>query len=346
MMTAESLAAITGQYPRLRVGVVGDFFLDRYLHIDPSRAEISIETGLSVHNVVGVRALPGAAGTIVNNLVALGVGTVYALGFCGDDGEGYELRRALSSLSGVKLDHLLTVYDRQTPVYCKPLIIEPGQPPRELNRLDTKNWTPTSESLQIELAERVRLLARDVDALILLDQVDFPETGVVTARVAQAAREMLNSHEKLTVLADSRRGPQHFPALGLKMNAAELARMTGGREPADLAAVADQAASLAETTGRPVFVTLAERGIVGALPGQAPEHVAAHPVRGPIDVVGAGDSVTANLTMALAAGASLREAMTLAMAAASLVVHQLGTTGTASLDQMATLLRDSKTGER
>ena len=57
------------------------------------------------------------------------------------------------------------------------------------------------------------------------------------------------------------------------------------------------------STGQPVFVTLAERGIVGALPGRRPEHVPAHPVRGPIDIVGAGDAVTANLAAALAAGA-------------------------------------------
>ena len=100
---------------------------------------------------------------------------------------------------------------------------------------------------------------------------------------------------------------------------------------------------LARGTGQPVFVTLAERGIVGAFPGQRPEHVPAYPVRGPIDVVGAGDAVTANLAAALAAGADLREAMELAMAAASLVIHQLGTTGTASIRQIASLVVPSAT---
>ena len=75
--------------------MVGDFFLDRYLHIDPAKNETSIETGLPVYNVVDVRSQAGAAGTILNNLVALGVGEIHAVGFCGDDGEGYELRRAL-----------------------------------------------------------------------------------------------------------------------------------------------------------------------------------------------------------------------------------------------------------
>ena len=99
-MNAERFAAITGRYPGLRIGVVGDFFLDRYLHIDPSKSEVSIETGLPVHNVVEVRSQPGAAGTIVNNLVALGVGAIYPVGFRGDDGEGYELGRRLASHPG------------------------------------------------------------------------------------------------------------------------------------------------------------------------------------------------------------------------------------------------------
>ena len=60
--------AITGRYAQLRVAVFGDFCLDRYLEIDPERKEISIETGLPVHNVVNVRAQPGAAVTILNNL--------------------------------------------------------------------------------------------------------------------------------------------------------------------------------------------------------------------------------------------------------------------------------------
>jgi bifunctional ADP-heptose synthase (sugar kinase/adenylyltransferase) len=53
--------------------------------------------------------------------------------------------------------------------------------------------------------------------------------------------------------------------------------------------------------------------------------------------VGAGDAVTANLTSALASGGSLRESLELAMAAASVVIHQLGTTGTADVKQLRSL---------
>ncbi|WP_435020919.1 bifunctional heptose 7-phosphate kinase/heptose 1-phosphate adenyltransferase [Tundrisphaera sp. TA3] len=335
-MTPDRFASITGRYAGLRVAVVGDFFLDRYLEIDPARGEVSIETGLPVHNVVNVRSQPGAAGTILNNLVALGVGTIHAVGFSGDDGEGFELRRALAARPGVVLDDFLTAPDRRTPVYCKPLVLEPNQPPRELNRFDSKNWTPTPAALQDDLAARVAGLAGRVDALLLMDQVDRPETGVVTRPVLQCSVAALRAGSVPVVLADSRRGLADFPPLTFKMNAAELARMTGDDESnADPETVARLASRMADRNGQPVFVTLAERGIIGAAPGRPAVHAPSHPVRGPIDVVGAGDSVTANLVAALAAGADPAEAMALAMAAASIVVHQLGTTGTASVPEIA-----------
>lgn len=336
-MTAGRFAAITGRYPGLRIGVVGDFFLDRYLIIDPALAETSIETGLPVHNVVEVRSQPGAAGTILNNLAALGVGEIHPVGFSGEDGEGYELRRALAALPGVILDNFLTTPSRRTPVYGKPLVVEPPSPPRELNRLDFKNWTPTPDELGRDLASRLHNLAGKVDAILLLDQVELPGTGVVTAAVREAAHQALRSRAGLLLLADSRQGLGGFPPLAFKMNAAELGRMMGvaATEPES---VARQAAELSAKTDQPVFITLAERGMVGALPGQAPEHVAAFPLRGEIDIVGAGDSVTANLAAALSAGADAREAMELAMAAASLVIHQLGTSGVATVPEIRRLL--------
>ena len=140
-MNSDRFDQITAAYPRLRVAVVGDICLDRYLEIDPAQQEISIETGLPVHNVVSVRSQPGAAGTILNNLVALGVGKIYPVGFCGEDGEGFELRRALQARAGVRLDYFFQTPLRRTFTYCKPLVMAKGRPPVELSRLDNKNWT-------------------------------------------------------------------------------------------------------------------------------------------------------------------------------------------------------------
>src|SRR5579859_7456814 len=205
-MTPERFQEITGQYSALRVAVLGDFCLDRYLEIDPGREEISIETGLPVHNVIQVRAQPGGAGTILNNLAALGIGRIYPIGFAGFDGEGFELWRSLEWLPGVRLEHFVRTVQRRTFTYCKPLIRAVGRPPMELNRLDIKNWTPTPGLLQGLLINRLAAVAEFVDAIIVLNQVDLPETGVVTQKVLGVLAGLVQNRPELIVLADSRRG--------------------------------------------------------------------------------------------------------------------------------------------
>ncbi|SVD27087.1 uncharacterized protein METZ01_LOCUS379941, partial [marine metagenome] len=293
---------ITSRYADLRIAVVGDYSCDRYLEIDPSREEVSIETGLPVYNVTKVRAQPGASGTVLNNLVALGIKEIWPIGFCGDDGEGFELQRALKKLPGVQMDYFFESDQQCTFTYCKPLVMDSGKPPRELNRLDSKNWNPTPKVLQEKLAAAVRALASEVDAMIVLDQVDEPESGVVT-QILLAAIDEIKS--QTLVIGDSRRGLKNWPHIIYKMNADELARFAQG-EPKTAASV------LARKTGQPVFVSMAEEGILCAAPSGEVTHSPALPVRGEIDIVGAGDAVTANLAATLATEAELPEVLELA----------------------------------
>jgi bifunctional ADP-heptose synthase (sugar kinase/adenylyltransferase) len=248
------------------------------------------------------------------------------------------LRRALAAMRGVRLDYFLHTPERRTFTYCKPLVLEAGQPPRELNRLDTKNWTATPAAVEERFVEAVDRLFKTASAFIVLSQVDIPETGVVTNRVLEAFRLLAEDEPRLTIIADSRRGLAGFPPVSFKMNVAELGRLVGDLGGRDLEAVKAAASKLARQNRRHVFVTLDERGILGASPKGEVEHVPALPLRGPIDIVGAGDAVTANLTTTLAVGATLREALEIANAAASVVIHQLGTTGTASVDQIREVL--------
>ena len=120
----------------------------------------------------------------------------------------------------------------------------------------------------------------------------------------------------------------------LKMNRGELKALSALKRKSALAEMRSAAVKLAQRNGQPVFVTLAEQGMMAAAPDGTAFERPALPVRGPIDIVGAGDAVTANLMAALAAGASISEAVELANAAASVVIHQLGTTGAASIDHL------------
>src|SRR5262245_9953434 len=168
MLSDHLIDQILTALPSCRIGVVGDLFLDRYLDIDDALTEPSIETGLDAYQVVRVRSYPGAAGTVINNLAALGVGTIRPIAFQGDDGEGYELQQALAKLPAVKTQKgLLVAPSRFTPTYTKPILVRTGEQPRELNRLDIKNRTPTSLAIEKILIEYLDKLWNEVDAIIV-----------------------------------------------------------------------------------------------------------------------------------------------------------------------------------
>src|SRR6516164_3621553 len=107
MLTSALIEKILASLPNRTIGVLGDLFLDRYLDIDAALTEPSIETWLDAYQVVTVRSYPGAAGTVINNLAALGVGHIVPISMIGDDGEGYELRQALQAMAAVRLDAVL-----------------------------------------------------------------------------------------------------------------------------------------------------------------------------------------------------------------------------------------------
>jgi bifunctional ADP-heptose synthase (sugar kinase/adenylyltransferase) len=152
-MDSGRLQDLLNQFPGVTVLIVGDFFLDKYLDIDPRLSEPSLETGLETYQVTSVRRYPGAAGNVANNLRALDV-NVIALGVIGDDGEGDDLRRGLD-LIGVEGDGLIRVPGRFTPTYLKPMLQQGNRPARELNRFDTKNRTPLPVEIETEVITRL-----------------------------------------------------------------------------------------------------------------------------------------------------------------------------------------------
>src|ERR1700730_17374642 len=153
MLTDTVVQHILERIPSLTVGVLGDLFLDRFLDIDAALTEPSIETGLAAYQVVRVRSYPGAAGTVINNLVALGVGTVGPIAVIGDDGEGYELRQALARLQAVDSASVYADPGWRTPTYTKPMLCEKNALPRELNRLDIKNRSPLAAPWEARVLE-------------------------------------------------------------------------------------------------------------------------------------------------------------------------------------------------
>src|SRR5205814_5643618 len=170
MLTTDLIERILSTIPNRTVGVLGDLFLDRYLDIDPALNEPSLETGLEAYQVVRVRSYPGAAGTVINNLAALGVKRVCTISVIGNDGEGYELLRALDQLNVVDRTWILQESSRRTPTYTKPMLQTNGQPARELNRLDIKNRSHLPIQAEEWVLKSLDQAWKQVDALVVSDQ--------------------------------------------------------------------------------------------------------------------------------------------------------------------------------
>jgi bifunctional ADP-heptose synthase (sugar kinase/adenylyltransferase) len=284
---------------------------------------------LDAYQVVRVRAYPGAAGTVINNLVALGVGRVLPVAVIGDDGEGYELRQALQDQRVVDLRWLLADASRRTPTYTKPMLQERGQPARELNRLDIKNRQPLGAAAEQHVLGALNEIWDQVDALVVLDQVSDAECGVITTRVRERLAELGQANPDRMVLADSRERIGLFRLVALKPNQREGCNAAGNTN------VQQAIGELAAHAQRPVFCTAGDKGILLCEPGRNDLVVVpAFSVKGPIDPVGAGDSTSAGIVCARAAGASFEEAAAFGNLIASITVQQLGVTGTASPEQV------------
>ncbi len=330
-LSQERFDEIIARFPQSNIAVIGDFFLDEYLILDKDLSEISLETGLEAHQVTATRKAPGVAGTATNILRSLDV-PVLAIGFSGDDGHGFELRRSLHEL-GVNLDHFSVFADRFTPTYTKPMLLENGRE-TEQSRLDWKNRLPLEAKHEKQLIQSLRAVIPEVQAILALDQAKGRNCGVITDAVRAELAVLAEQHPDKIFMADSRDYMGLFKNSIVKFNIHEASKLFEIEHP-NLSAdfVTSISWKLFERYHKPIILTLgAEGSQVTDQFGTA--RIPAIPITGPVDIVGAGDSVMASSGAALSVGASLIEASIIGNVTASLIIQQIGTTGIATRQQI------------
>ena len=340
IMNHRRLEEILNCFPGLRIAVVGDFFLDKWLEIDRSLDEPSLETGLTAYQVVAKRCYAGAAGTVLSNLAALEIGKLYAIGFLGDDGEAFEMIRALRGL-GVDTGRLATSSDVMTPTYTKP-VFRRASGLEESNRLDHKNIRPTPLDLEQKIIDSIWEIAPDVDAVIALDQLTDEGYGVLTPRVREELARLGNQNPGLVLYADSRAYISRFHNMIIKCNNIEALKLFSSPDDGDIekkASSPDEVKKcllkLAGMSNRPVFITCGSRGVMA--PGKdGPVLVpgVSLPPGTPIDIVGAGDACSSGIVTTLCAGGTPAEAAFVGNLVAANTIQVVGTTGTATRSQV------------
>jgi D-beta-D-heptose 7-phosphate kinase/D-beta-D-heptose 1-phosphate adenosyltransferase len=318
-MTTTELRKVISSFSSRRVLVVGDVMLDQFLWGKVSR--ISPEAPVPVVEVVRESFFPGGAANVARNLRALG-GQVSLLGVTGDDAAGIQLR-ALLQERGIETDAMLT--DPSRPTTLKTRIVAHHQ---QVVRFDRESTAPLSAALAAEAMAAYRRLLTEVDAVIFEDySKGFLDQALLNKMQQLAVRKRL-----VTTADPNSRHPLRFTRLtAVTPNRSEAFACAGlpYREPVD-DVLTDQPLMevgkrlLAKWQVRNLLVTLGEHGMCLFRKGKRPHHIptVAQEV---FDVSGAGDTVIATLTMALASRADPVVAADLSNHAAGVVVGKVGT---------------------
>ena len=330
-MTEQRIKQILGAFPKIKIAVIGDYFLDKWLTIDRSLDEVSLETKLTAYQVIGKRIFAGASGTVMSNLSALDIGELYAVGFIGDDGEGFEMLRDLHA-KRVNTDFLIRSTRIMTPTYTKPMFLE-NDVETESNRLDFKNKEITPAELEEQVIQNLWAIAPKVDAIIALDQIDDANHGVITDRVRAELAKVADNYPNLIIFADSRSFINKFRNIIVKCNDLEAVRivrpeLAGTHQEQDV--VKSCVTEFSKLTGRRVFVTCGERGVLAMRDDGEVVLMPTIPQTGEIDIVGAGDACTAGIVTSLCAGATAEEAAMVGNLTSSITIQFIGECGVAS----------------
>lgn len=329
-MTASDITALFNQFSTIRVGVIGDFALDLYFTLQTQTGERSLETNREVFWGSHPHASLGAAGNVVQNLMALGVAHCRVIGCVGDDLFGREMRYLLSTL-GADTQHLYTApAGWDTCLYTKPNVNE-----REANRIDFGVANQLDENLFAKLMTGLEEALADLDVVVINQQ--FANPLLTESRVA-VLNELIARFPHIRFLADMRDLGTQVRGATLKVNTTELAnflQVTVPESP-DLDWCIQHGNVLRERSGGPLLITRGQAGMLYL--DQHSSHMAEGlPLRGELDTVGAGDTVVATWAACLGARATPAQAVQIANLAAAVTVQKINQTGTASLPEIMAL---------
>ena len=304
------------RFPSRRIVLYGDLVLDRFVLGTPKR--ISREAPVIILRFEGQRDIPGGGANALANLAALGA-TVLPAGVVGDDEAGASLLAALAG-AGVDVRGIVTLPGFRTVTKVRIVAGGAASLKHQVARYDVEDQLPDHDGWRDALLARLAEIAATAHAAAVSDY----GYGVVTAAGVARLRAALPAGA--LAVADSRFSLDALGTVdGATPNLEELAE-TGGSAPQSDAEVAFVAEALRARLGaRFVAATRGSEGLTLVEAGKPALHLPVFGTDQVADVTGAGDTVLATLTLALAAGAVPADAAVLANLAGGIVVTKLGT---------------------
>jgi rfaE bifunctional protein kinase chain/domain len=310
------LLALVDALKGRRVAVVGDLIADEFIYGQIAR--VSREAPVLILNYDSTEIVPGGAGNAAANVAALG-GAARAVGLAGRDDTG---RRLLDILKRRRVDvgGVARPSGYRTPTKTRILAGGIHSAKQQVVRIDRAASALADHHAHDAFGKRVLAAARGSDALLVSDY----GSGLVTPALAAEAQRVMRVP---IALVDSRyRLLRYHRMTACTPNESEVEQALGIRI-GDNTRILERAGreQLRRTRARAVLITRGGRGMALFEPDTRTEHI---PIFGSdqiADVTGAGDTVIATMTLALAAGATFLEASRLANFAGGLVVMKRGT---------------------
>ncbi|MDT5029757.1 MAG: D-beta-D-heptose 7-phosphate kinase / D-beta-D-heptose 1-phosphate adenosyltransferase [Micromonosporaceae bacterium] len=327
MMT--TLLAEIEQLGQARVLCVGDVMLDRFVYGSTQR--ISPEAPVPVVRVTYSQAMPGGAGNVARNVVALGA-HCSLLTVTGNDMAGEELKVLFEKLPRLTCTAAI---DETRPTTVKTRFVSSGQ---QVLRVDQEVDSPISADVAQQLVGQATKLLREVDVVILSDYAKGVLTPQVTSAVIAAARAL-----QIPVIVDpkGRDYRKYDGASLLTPNVRELQEFTGvyARTDDGLEGATNTLLSLVNIDA--VLVTNSERGMSYVRRDCSAVHIpaTAHEV---FDVSGAGDTVVATVAVAMGIGIDNTRAARLANLAGGIVVGKVGTAAVGQRELLEAMRREER----
>ncbi len=335
-ITRDRLEEILSQASKTKIAVIGDLYLDRYGM--GTMEGIAREAPVPIVKLRGEKSnhySPGGGSNVCANVADLGPKT-YPVSVFGDDLHGFELTKQLQARN-MDTRHIVTDPSRVTPTFEKFFASAHGSPVQQVGRVDIDNANRIAEGSEKKIIQNLREASGFVDAMIVADYAEAPGTWIVTEKVLEEIVR-IGTRARIPIISDSRTRIQLFKHTIAVPNEYETALATGVYQDSMAGKVPDPEADragriLSKMLGRPVYMTRGPKPIT-VFDGDKIQKVPALHIEGEIDTCGAGDTVDAGIATALASGASSYEAAEIGDMAAQITVLKIGTTGTATREEM------------
>jgi len=335
--TCERLAALVRAYAGRRVVVVGDAVADQFVSCEISR--VSREAPVMIMRHERTETVPGGAANCAMNLASLGAraSLVCALG---EDAPGRELLSRLEA-AGVETGAVYVSARLRTTTKVRFLGGLAHSPRQQVVRVDYENGRLSqgaAERVESEVNARLRAVCVDAEAVVVSDY----NYGVTEGRVLEVIRGELNDGVK-PLLVDSRFRLDAFRGFTSATPNEDEVEQWAGRPLKEAASLTEEAGRLRATLDlRALLVTRGKKGALLVEEGKEPLSIDAVGSHDAVDVTGAGDTVMAAYSLALASGASFEDAARLANHAGGLVVLKRGTATVTAEELLGSLAREAE----